>query len=36
MYIKNIIIKIGNNFLNDDLINKNVLSLFLKTLSGGT
>ena len=35
MYIKNIIIKIGNNFLNDDL-NKNVLSLFLKTLSGGT
>ena len=35
MYIKNIIIKIGNNFLNDNL-SKNVLSLFLKTLSGGT
>ena len=35
MVIKNIIIKIGNNFLNDDQ-NKNVLSLFLKTLSGGT
>ena len=35
IYIKNVIIKIGNNFLSDDL-NKNVLSLFLKTLSGVT